>query len=172
MRREVTLLLAIAIGLVVGLWNYSPDPELRDSFKPQPTKLELQLIGMPTAIGKATWFDASRNSAWFTEAPRPGAARRNQDGAPFQFYAAAGPTLRELCGAKCDFRWGKEPYRVVVTNMNNGRSIVAWVVDWCQCRAGKNEKLIDLSPAAWLAVAGPNKPLSHGVLKVKVEVIP
>jgi hypothetical protein len=172
MRREVTLLLAIAIGLVVGLWNYAPALELRDSFAPERTKLESQLIGMPKAIGKATWYDASLNGAWFTQKPRPGAAKRNQEGGPFAFYAAAGPELRKLCGAKCDFRWGKKPYRVIVTNMVNGRSIIAWVVDWCQCRAGKNEKLIDLAPAAWTAIAGPNKPLSHGVLKVKVEVIP
>ncbi len=61
---------------------------------------------------------------------------------------------------------------IIRQNQVSSRSIVAWVVDWCQCREGKNEKLVDLSPEAWRAVAGPDTPLSRGVLKVKVEVIP
>ncbi len=30
--------------------------------------------------------------------------------------------------------WGKKPYRIIVENLKNGRAIVAWMVDWCQCR--------------------------------------
>ena len=161
MRRVALILLTLALGLGMSLFMNKPHVELRDSFKPEPTPLELEMVGMPSVKGKATWFDAQRGgqSTWYV---REG----------YKFYAAAGPKLRKLCGKKCDFKWGKPPYRIIVTNLASGRSIVAWVVDWCQCREGKNEKLVDLSPEAWRAVAGPDTPLSRGVLKVKVEVIP
>jgi hypothetical protein len=121
-------------------------------------------VTVRTIVGKATWFDASKNSAWYTQPVRQGAARRNQQSSPYKFYAAAGPRMRELA----PFKWGAEPYRVIITNKDNGRSIVVWVVDVCQCREGKNEKLIDLSPAAFQALG---VPLHHGVQKVVAEIL-
>jgi rare lipoprotein A (peptidoglycan hydrolase) len=68
-----------------------------------------------------------------------------------------------------DFRWGKKPYRIIVENLRNGKAIVAWVVDWCQCRGQtNNEKLVDLAPAAFEALG---VPLGHGVQRVRVTVI-
>jgi hypothetical protein len=105
-------------------------------------------------VGKATWYDATKNNAWYTRGDKP-----------TLFYAAAGPALRKIK----DFRWGKKPYRIIVENLRNGKAIVAWVVDWCQCRGQtNNEKLVDLAPAAFEALG---VPLGHGVQRVRVTVI-
>lgn len=160
MRTPAMLILAVVIGLGLGLVGWQREPELRDSFKPEPTELEKRIVALPFAIGKASYYDATRNNAWYTRQPQ------------YRFYAAAGPKLRKLCGKRCDFKWGKPPYRVIVSNRANDRAIVVWVVDWCQCNAGPNEKLIDLAPEAWQALAGPETPMSRGVLKVRVEVLP
>jgi len=116
--------------------------------------------------GWSTWYDATDNHAWFTEAPRDGAAARNQEGAPYEFYGAAGPALRALR----DFKWGMEPYRIMVENVRNGRAIIVTVVDWCLCTGSGKEKLVDLSPAAFEALAGVGN-LRLGVLKVRVTVM-
>ena len=114
--------------------------------------------------GRATWYDARKNGAWFTQRPRAGAAERNQDGAPYKFYAAAGPALRALR----DFRWGEEPYEVILRNPATGKQITVTVVDWCQCMGGEtnNERLIDLSPAAFKALG---VSLSRGVQKIELR---
>lgn len=125
-----------------------------------------QVVEVVQIKGRATWYDASRNNAWFTEKPRVNAADRNQDGAPYEFYAAAGPALRALK----PFKWGKKPYQVIVENVRNGRAIIATVVDVCQCREGKNEKLIDLAPEAFLALVGDGG-LGVGVMKVRVTIL-
>lgn len=116
--------------------------------------------------GRATWYDARKNGAWFTERPRPGAAGRNQEGAPYRFYAAAGPALR----AARDFRWGKEPYEVILRNPKTGKEITVTVVDWCQCYGGEtgNERLIDLAPDAFKALG---MPLSRGVQRVELRFV-
>jgi hypothetical protein len=163
MARTVWLLvIALIVGTVSALAIATTDKtvELRDSFIPAATNLEKEVIGFPSANGIASFYDATKNNAWYTRGDKP-----------TLFYAAAGPALRALCKG-CDFKWGKPPYRVLITNRTNGRSIVAWVVDWCQCSKGKNQKLIDLAPAAWAAVAGPEYSMSRGLLKVKVEVLP
>jgi hypothetical protein len=173
MRTAAILTLALTLGVGIGLVNveHKPQPELRDSFKRDLPKVESKQTSLIFAIGKATYFDATKNNAWYTR--ESGGPHKNQRGGPYKFYAAAGPKLRELCGKRCNFDWGKVPYRVIVTNAVSGRSIIAWVVDWCQCSKGKTyEKLIDLAPEAWKAIAGPDIPYSRGVLKVKVEVIP
>lgn len=62
------------------------------------------------------------------------------------------------------FRWGDPPYRVVVT-ADNGNSIVVTVRDFCQCYVDtERERVIDLSPAAFAALA----PLSNGLVRVTV----
>jgi len=137
---------------IIFAFPSAPEAPLRDSFKPEPTPVATPLLSVK---GKATFFDAERDgqSTWYV---REG----------YQFYAAAGPALRKLK----DFRWGKKPYRIIVENLKNGRAIVAWVVDWCQCRGQtNNEKLVDLSPAAFVALG---VPLGNGVQKVRVTVLP
>jgi hypothetical protein len=119
-----------------------------------------------TLSGRATWYDARKNGAWFTERVRPGAANRNQDGGPYKFYAAAGPALR----ARRDFRWGKEPYEVILRNPATGKEITVTVVDWCQCYGGStgNERLIDLAPAAFKALG---VSLSRGVQRIELRFV-
>ena len=126
---------------------------LRDSFKPEATTVVAPLL--KSVKGKATWFDATKNSAWYTRGKKP-----------TLFYAAAGPALREIK----NFKWGKKPYRIIVENLKNGKAIVAWVVDWCQCRGQtNNQKLVDLSPAAFTALG---VDLNMGVQRVRVTVLP
>jgi hypothetical protein len=118
----------------------------------------------PVLQGRATFYDASRNHAWYTHST-PGSAYYNQDGAPYYtFYAAASPRLR----AVAPFHWGGQPYAVSITNTANGRVITAFVVDECACVGGG---VIDLAPAAWAALAGPGVPFSRGVLDVRVEIL-
>jgi hypothetical protein len=150
------LSLLIAAAIVFAFPTAQNAPTLRDSFKPEPTPIATPVVTpFLSAKGKATWFDATKNSAWYTRGDKP-----------TLFYAAAGPALRAIK----DFRWGKEPYRIIVENLKNGKAIVAWVVDWCQCRGQtNNEKLVDLSPAAFVALG---IPLGNGVQKVRVTVLP
>ncbi len=155
MRRAAWLwmLTALITAAIIFAFPSAPEAPLRDSFKPEPTATADPLV--LSVKGKATFFDAERDgqSTWYV---REG----------YQFYAAAGPALRKIK----DFRWGKKPYRIIVENLKNGRAIVAWVVDWCQCRGQKNnEKLVDLSPAAFVALG---VPLGNGVQKVRVTVLP
>ena len=156
MRRAACLwvLTAIISGAII-LAMPTAQVVLRDSIRPEPTPSQTPALPLQSAVGKATWFDATKNNAWYTRGEKP-----------TLFYAAAGPALRKIR----DFRWGKKPYRVIVENLKNGKAIVAWVVDWCQCRGQtNNEKLVDLSPAAFVALG---VPLGNGVQKVRVTVLP
>ena len=145
----LTMLITAAI---IFAFPSAPAAPLRDSFKPEPAPVVEPLLSVK---GKATWYDATKNNAWYTLGEKP-----------TLFYAAAGPALRKIK----DFRWGKKPYRIIVENLKNGRAIVAWVVDWCQCRGQtNNEKLVDLSPAAFVALG---VPLGNGVQRVRVTVLP
>ena len=147
------LTLLIAAAIILAFPTAPIAPHLGDSFKPEPTPVATPLI--LSAKGKATWYDATKNNAWYTRGDEP-----------TLFYAAAGPALRALK----DFRWGKKPYRIIVENLKNGKAIVAWVVDWCQCRGQTgNEKLVDLSPAAFTALG---VDLNMGVQRVRVTVLP
>ena len=140
--------------------NATPSPSVIPTVEVTPEATD----SLPTLTGFATFYDATRNHAWFTQAPRKNAAKYKQDGGPFVFYAAASPRLR----AVRMFKWGWEPYRVIVSNPKTGIAIIAWVVDECACVGGS---LIDLAPAAWKAIAG-GAPLSRGVQPVVVEVLP
>ena len=163
------LSLSVAVGLltvhvVASTPNATPSPTPIPTVEPTPTTTPTPTTAFPTLTGFATFYDATRNHAWFTQAPRKNAAKYHQDGAPFVYYAAASPRLR----AVRMFKWGWEPYRVIVSNPNTGIAIVAWVVDECACVGGS---LIDLAPAAWKAIAG-GAPLSRGVQPVVVELLP
>lgn len=154
MRRAVWLwVLTAIIATAIVLTMPVAEQVLRDSRAPEPTPAPT--LEITSTIGKATWYDATKNNAWYTRGDKP-----------TLFYAAAGPALRQIK----DFRWGKKPYRIIVENLKNGKAIVAWVVDWCQCRGQtNNEKLVDLSPAAFVALG---VPLKNGVQKVRVTVLP
>ena len=154
MRRAVWLwVLTAIIATAIVLTMPVAEQVLRDSRAPEPTPAPT--LEITSAIGKATFYDATKNHAWYTRGDKP-----------TLFYAAAGPALRQIK----DFRWGKKPYRIIVENLKNGKAIVAWVVDWCQCRGQtNNEKLVDLSPAAFEALG---VPLKNGVQKVRVTVLP
>ena len=147
------LTLLITAAIILAFPTAPSAPHLGDSFKPEPAPIAAPLL--LSVKGKATFYDATKNSAWYTRGDKP-----------TLFYAAAGPALRALK----DFRWGKKPYRIIVENLKNGKAIVAWVVDWCQCRGQtNNEKLVDLSPAAFMALG---VDLKMGVQKVRVTVLP
>ncbi len=154
MRRAVWLwALTAIIATAIVLTMPVAEQVLRDSRAPEPTPAPT--LEITSTIGKATWYDATKNNAWYTRGDKP-----------TLFYAAAGPALRQIK----DFRWGEKPYRIIVENLKNGKAIVAWVVDWCQCRGQtNNEKLVDLSPAAFEALG---VPLKNGVQKVRVTVLP
>ena len=146
------LTLLIAAAIILAFPTAPSAPQLGDSFKPEPTSVATPILSV---VGKATWYDATKNDAWYTRGDKP-----------TLFYAAAGPALRALK----DFKWGKKPYRIIVENLKNGKAIVAWVVDWCQCRGQTgNEKLVDLSQAAFVALG---VPLGNGVQRVRVTVLP
>jgi len=152
-----SLTLIITATIILAVPTAPPAAPLKDSFKPEPTVVATPLppSASQSVIGKATWYDATKNSAWYTQGNKP-----------TLFYAAAGPALRKIK----DFRWGKKPYRIIVENLKNGKAIVAWVVDWCQCRGqSNNEKLVDLSPAAFTALG---VDLNIGVQMVRVTVLP
>lgn len=116
-----------------------------------------------TIRGRATYYDATKNNAWYTRRT-PGSAYYHQDGGPYLFYAAASPRLRAIA----PFYWGKPPYRVIVTNTALNLSIVAWVVDECACVGGG---IIDIAPEAWWVLGGSGRtPTSRGVIDVLVEI--
>jgi hypothetical protein len=159
------LSLSIAVGLltvhvVASTPNATPSPTPTPTVEPTPAPT----TPFPTLTGFATYYDATRNGAWFTQSPRKNAAKYNQEGAPFVYYAAASPRLR----AVRMFKWGWEPYRVIVSNPNTGIAVVAWVVDECACVGGA---LIDLAPVAWKEISG-GAPFGRGIQPVIVEVLP
>lgn len=159
------LSLSVSVALLTAHVVIST-PEPTPSPTPTPTVEATPPVSLafPTLTGFATFYDASKNFAWYTQAVRKNAAKYHQDGAPYVYYAAASPQLRALRM----FKWGWEPYRVIVSNPKTGIAIVAWVVDECACVGGS---LIDLAPIAWREIAG-GAPLSRGVQPVVVEVLP
>jgi hypothetical protein len=129
---------------------------------PQEAVVEATPAPLPSAVGIASWYDATNNSAWYT--------RKTKWGEPVKFYAAAGPKLRDLLGDPDPYL---EHYPVRITNPKTGVSIIAVVVDWCSCSKGSpHEKLVDLAPSAWLTLAGGEFGLGRGIQKVIVEVLP
>jgi hypothetical protein len=110
-------------------------------------------------VGRGTWFDATRNNAWYT--------MKNRWGKAISFYGAAGPALRALMG----HRWQQKPYSVIVTSRLTGRAVRVWITDLCGCRGSLRDKtdtrLIDMAPEVWAALG---VPLGLGVMKVDIEI--
>jgi hypothetical protein len=159
----VSLALSVSLLAFHGMAP-TPNPKASPSVIPTVDTTPEPTTALPTLTGFATFYDATRNHAWFTQSPRKNAEKHHQDGAPFVYYAAASPRLR----AVRMFKWGWEPYRVIVSNPKTGIAIIAWVVDECACVGGS---LIDLAPAAWKEISG-GAPFGRGVQPVIVEVLP
>ena len=160
----VALIVAVlAVGAVpprvIVYPSPSPSPTVEITPEPSPTDAFLSISG------RATYYDATRNGAWYTRVPRAGAEKYHQDGAPYPFYGAASPALLKLRA----FRWGREPYRVIVSNTKTNVAIVVWIVDTCSCVGGS---VIDLSPLAWKTLGDGKIPFSRGVQDVRVEILP
>lgn len=123
--------------------------------------LSISLLTQPSATwndatvrGRASYYDATRNNAWYT-----------RGGWDLEYYAAAGPALRKLH----PFEWRK-PWAVYIYNPKTKRGKTVLVVDWCQCSKGeKSEKLIDLSPKLWQWLCDCDPGL--GVQRVRVTVL-
>jgi len=179
-----SLALAITVALEIGglsLYGHlstSTEPrmaiplEQRDDWAH-----EVELSPDLFASGKASWYDASKNNAWYT--------RDSEWGAPVEFYAAAGPGLRDLVQQlfATKINWGVTMWRkfalqdkrpkFIVTSILTGKSIVVTVTDWCGCYSGtlkdkSDDKIVDLSPEAFVALG---LPLSRGVLDVIIEPV-
>lgn len=66
-----------------------------------------------------------------------------------------------MVGAVHSFKYGDTPYRVRVT-APSGRSVTVTVVSYCGCPGGR---VIDLSPAAFVALAGKPHGLDQGLIR-------
>ena len=146
-------------GLLMGQLFFTPAPAQSATVAPTqtPEASPTQSDAPESITGTASWFDAERGSqtSWYT---RKG----------IQWYAAAGPALRELIGDPDPYL---EDYLVLITNTKTGRSAVAHVVDWCSCSKGNaHEKIVDLSPSLWVALSG--QPLSVGIQTVTIQLLP
>ena len=132
---------------------------------PTPTP-EVTIKDIVTLEGIATWYDATKNNAWYTR--KDGGSARNQQGGPYRFYGAAGPELR----LHHNFTYATKPYTVLITSVATGRSVLVWVVDWCSCKGrvkvDGDERLIDLAPEVWDAL-GVSK--SRGIMKIKLAIL-
>jgi hypothetical protein len=142
-------------------------PQVATAVIPEPPTIVSALADQPpvpeaTEVrGVMSWYDATRNGAWYTREPRKNAAKYNQDGAPYTYYAAAGLELRRVK----NFTWGLEPYRIRITSTKTKKSIIAWVVDVCYCT-----KLVDVAPAAFKALG--LRLHADGIGNVIIEVYP
>lgn len=111
-------------------------------------------------LGLATWYDATKNNAWYT--------LPNKWGDAIKFYGAAGPKLRKIMGHK----YMGKPYAIRVTSILTGESVKVWVSDYCGCQGKKNDpddtRLIDLAPEVWDRLG---VDLGRGVMKVSIEIL-
>jgi hypothetical protein len=88
--------------------------------------------------GVASWYDATRNNAWYTRTGN-------------RFYAAVGT-----------WRWGDDPYPVRVCRRDDRTAcVIVLVTDYCgRCHKDlerpwtSRSRSIDLSPAAFTALRG------------------
>lgn len=109
-----------------------------------------------TVRGTATWFDATRNNAWYTRAPYS-----------FPWYIAAGPAMRVQ--HKNVYR---QHYWVQIKNVKTGKWAIVPVTDWCSCNGSKrkgDERIGDLSPALFTYLC--NCKLGRGIQTVEVKLI-
>ena len=143
----------------------SPTPTPEVSI-PEVSIPEVTIKNIVTLKGIATWYDATKNNAWYTR--KNGGSAKNQQGGPYRFYGAAGPELRKYR----NFTYASKPYTVLITSVATGRSVLVWVVDWCSCngrvKVDGDERLIDLAPEVWDAL-GVSK--SRGIMKIKLAIL-
>ena len=126
-------------------------------------------------VGIASWYDATRNNAWYT--------RKSEWGKAVKFYGAAGPRLRKLIEDFYETDIGGSAYWqrladkdsrpvVKITSKKTGESILVTITDWCGCRGGEDgpedDKIIDLAPEAFEALG---LPLGNGIMKVTINPI-
>ena len=108
-------------------------------------------------VGTATWFDAERGNqtTWYTRAG-------------ITLYGAIGADVR----AYKQHYW-RTSWDVKIKSLITGKSVIVHVVDECTCygvrRDPNDQRLIDLSPAAWDVLG---VPLSRGVMPITLEVLP
>ena len=167
-----TLAVAVlSLSLAVGLLAVDALGRPREAVPPCPatstaTPSPSPVLGPPTPVevpivGVASWYGTPSKwgqptVAWYT--------RKSKWGDPIVFYAVAGPKLRDFLGDSNPYH---EHYPLLITNPKNGRTILIVVVDWCSCSSGRpGEKLVDLSPAAFLSLG---VPLSIGIQKVFIS---
>lgn len=144
----------LAAGCAAPAQLPEPVPSVAPSYGPPATATPVEHIH-----GVATWYDASKNHAWYT--------RETKWGPRIEYYAAAGPAVRALIGDDNPYH---EHYTVDVTNRLNGRRIRVVIVDWCSCSSGRPwEKAIDLSPAAFQALG---LSLGRGIAPVTISLLP
>lgn len=125
--------------------------------------------------GVASWFDATRNFAWYTQ--------DTKWGEPVKFYGAAGPRLRRFIERFYSTEIGGSGYWqhlaasgerpvLLITSRKTGKQILVTVTDWCGCRGGSDkasdDKIIDLSPEAFTTLG---LPLGHGIMKITIEPV-
>lgn len=154
------LALATAIGIVVAvILPPNSNPVIwRDNYEHTPGWASPLPVAQKIT-GIATWYDATRNNAWYTLA--------NKWGKSVKLYAAAGPALRKIV----DHKYMMKPFPVWVTSKMSGKTVKVWVVDWCGCQGRKNDpddtRLVDLAPAVWDRLG---VPLELGVMRVTITL--
>ena len=159
-------LLALVGILMIAQPQYRIVVEPIPSPTPAPTVTPTVAPEESVLTGIATWYDATKNNAWYTR--RKGHFESNQRGGPYPLYGAAGPELRKMR----NFTYNNEPYQIVVTSVLTNRSVVVWVVDWCSCKGVKkdptDDRIIDLAPAVWDALG---VGLHRGIMKVRISLL-
>jgi rare lipoprotein A (peptidoglycan hydrolase) len=167
--------LALALALVFAPLT-NPQP-LGEPIKPTPNYAMGVLADQPAVpeapkkielSGVASWYDATKNHAWYT--------RKTQWFKGTLNYAAAGQELRRMIEAmKPGHRyWRKTPVLAKITNAKTGISLIVYITDTCGCYSGtpkdrSDDKIIDLSPQVFQALG---VPLGRGIQKVTVELLP
>lgn len=156
---RLKLLLAVIVGVVIAC--AIPGEATRKLAYDGPRDrwyLDAPPVRKPL-IGRATWYDATKNNAWYTQP--------NKWGKAVKLYAAAGPALRRVIGHK----YMRKPYAIWVKSKKTGIEVRVWVVDWCGCWGRKKDpldtRLIDLAPAVWEKLG---VPLGQGVMKVEIRI--
>ena len=162
MRKLIALTTAVILASVIPFSNYTREPVMvRDNYLHE-EGWAASVVPIPWSLtGPATWFDATKNHAWYT--------RANKWGKSIKFYVAAGPALREYIPNK----WRMKPVAIKITSLKTGKSVIAYVVDWCSCwgvvKNPNDDRVADLAPAIWNALG---VRLGIGVTKIKIELAP
>ena len=157
---RLKLLVAVIAGVILAVAIPSKrvaPPVWRDDYVHEPGWVA-PVVKRPL-VGRATWYDATKNNAWYTQP--------NKWGKAVKLYAAAGPALRRVIGHK----YMRKPYPIWVKSKKTGIEVKVWVVDWCGCWGRKSDpmdtRLIDLAPAIWEKLG---VPLGQGVMKVEIRL--